>query len=99
MVIVDFGEMVVDDSGSAIEPGILGDSWKKIQSVNQSAGNPDFDESGQSFNRHLHSIWVFIGDHDVIFAGPGERIVLTHKASDRALFAKGALRAATWGGN
>lgn len=37
-----------------------------------------------------------IGDHDVIFAGPGERIVLTHKASDRALFAKGALRAATW---
>jgi 4-hydroxy-tetrahydrodipicolinate reductase len=37
-----------------------------------------------------------IGDHTVIFAGPGERLELTHKASDRALFARGALRAATW---
>jgi 4-hydroxy-tetrahydrodipicolinate reductase len=38
-----------------------------------------------------------VGDHDVIFAGPGERIVLRHLASDRSLFAKGALRAALWG--
>ncbi|MHA6324623.1 4-hydroxy-tetrahydrodipicolinate reductase [Roseivivax sp. CAU 1753] len=38
-----------------------------------------------------------IGEHDVIFAGPGERIVLRHVASDRALFARGALRAALWG--
>lgn len=38
-----------------------------------------------------------IGEHDVLFAGPGERIVLRHVASDRRLFAKGALRAALWG--
>jgi 4-hydroxy-tetrahydrodipicolinate reductase len=38
-----------------------------------------------------------IGEHDVIFAGEGERIVLTHKASDRSLFANGALKAALWG--
>lgn len=38
----------------------------------------------------------FIGEHDVIFAGPGERITLRHVASDRALFARGALRAALW---
>lgn len=38
-----------------------------------------------------------VGEHDVIFAGAGERIVLTHKASDRMLFANGALRAALWG--
>ena len=37
-----------------------------------------------------------IGDHTVIFAGVGERIELTHKASDRAVFARGALRAAQW---
>jgi 4-hydroxy-tetrahydrodipicolinate reductase len=37
-----------------------------------------------------------VGDHTVIFASPGERIELTHKASDRAIFAKGALRAAQW---
>lgn len=38
-----------------------------------------------------------IGDHDVIFAGPGERIVLRHLASDRSLFVRGALKAALWG--
>lgn len=38
-----------------------------------------------------------IGEHDVMFAGPGERITLRHVASDRGLFARGALRAALWG--
>lgn len=37
-----------------------------------------------------------IGDHTVIYAGLGERIELTHKASDRAVFARGAVRAAHW---
>jgi 4-hydroxy-tetrahydrodipicolinate reductase len=37
-----------------------------------------------------------IGDHTLVLAGEGERIELTHKATDRALFAKGALRAARW---
>jgi 4-hydroxy-tetrahydrodipicolinate reductase len=38
-----------------------------------------------------------VGEHDVIFAGEGERIVLRHLATDRAIFARGALRAAVWG--
>ena len=37
-----------------------------------------------------------VGDHTVIFAAPGERLELTHKASDRAIFARGALLAAQW---
>ncbi|MBB4265580.1 4-hydroxy-tetrahydrodipicolinate reductase [Roseospira visakhapatnamensis] len=37
-----------------------------------------------------------VGDHTVVFAGPGERLELTHKASDRAIYAHGALRAARW---
>jgi 4-hydroxy-tetrahydrodipicolinate reductase len=37
-----------------------------------------------------------VGDHTVIFAGTGERVELAHKASDRAIFARGALRAAHW---
>jgi len=37
-----------------------------------------------------------VGDHTVMFAGLGERLELTHKASDRAIFARGALRAAQW---
>ena len=38
-----------------------------------------------------------VGEHDVMFLGEGERIVLRHVATDRALFARGALRAALWG--
>lgn len=38
-----------------------------------------------------------VGEHDVVFAGQGERIVLRHIATDRAIFARGALRAALWG--
>jgi 4-hydroxy-tetrahydrodipicolinate reductase len=37
------------------------------------------------------------GDHSVIFAGPRERLTLSHHAEDRSLFATGALRAALWG--
>jgi len=37
-----------------------------------------------------------VGEHDVIFAGEGERIVLRHLASDRSVFARGALKAALW---
>lgn len=37
-----------------------------------------------------------VGDHTVIFAAEGERIELTHKASSRTIFARGAVRAASW---
>jgi 4-hydroxy-tetrahydrodipicolinate reductase len=62
------------------------------------------------FDRHAHSqarqkgaigFSVFrggdvVGDHTVTFAGIGERIELTHKASDRMAFARGAMQAAQW---
>lgn len=38
-----------------------------------------------------------VGEHKIIFAGPGERIELTHVASDRTVFARGAVKAALWG--
>jgi 4-hydroxy-tetrahydrodipicolinate reductase len=38
-----------------------------------------------------------VGEHSVIFAGPAERIELTHRAEDRAIFANGALAAVRWG--
>ena len=37
-----------------------------------------------------------VGDHTVIFATAGERVELTHKASSRETFARGAIRAAKW---
>ncbi|MBA2126181.1 4-hydroxy-tetrahydrodipicolinate reductase [Hyphomicrobium methylovorum] len=37
-----------------------------------------------------------VGEHTVYFAGPGERIELTHRATDRGIFARGAVKAAVW---
>jgi 4-hydroxy-tetrahydrodipicolinate reductase len=37
-----------------------------------------------------------VGEHTVIFGGLGERVEITHKASSRDTFARGALRAALW---
>jgi len=37
-----------------------------------------------------------VGDHTVVFAALGERLELVHKASDRGIFARGAIRAARW---
>ena len=36
------------------------------------------------------------GDHMVLFAGDGERLEITHRAENRTIFARGALRAAAW---
>lgn len=46
----------------------------------------------------VHSIRAgdIVGDHEVIFAGHGERLELTHRASSRETFARGALQAALW---
>jgi 4-hydroxy-tetrahydrodipicolinate reductase len=38
-----------------------------------------------------------VGEHEVVLAGVGERIVLSHVAEDRAIFARGAITAALWG--
>jgi len=38
-----------------------------------------------------------VGEHEVILAGPGERVVLSHSAEDRMIFARGAIAAALWG--
>lgn len=37
-----------------------------------------------------------VGDHTVILAGPGERVELGHRAEDRMIFARGAVKAALW---
>jgi 4-hydroxy-tetrahydrodipicolinate reductase len=37
-----------------------------------------------------------VGDHTVIYAGEGERVEITHKASSRMAFGRGAVRAAGW---
>jgi 4-hydroxy-tetrahydrodipicolinate reductase len=51
---------------------------------------------GKDAPAHALRIGDVVGDHTVTFGTAGERIELTHRASSRATFAKGALRAAQW---
>jgi len=62
-----------------------------------------FDRTGQSAPRGPGSIGFsslragdIVGEHTVTFAAAGERVEITHRASDRITFARGALRAAEW---
>jgi 4-hydroxy-tetrahydrodipicolinate reductase len=62
-----------------------------------------YDRSGKSAPRTPGSIGFsslragdIVGEHTVTFAGAGERVEITHRATDRITFARGALRAAEW---
>lgn len=62
-----------------------------------------YDRAGASQARAAGSIGFavvragdIVGEHTVTFAAAGERIELTHRATDRMIFARGALRAAQW---
>ena len=54
------------------------------------------ERSAQEIGSHSLRGGDVVGDHTVLFAGTGERIELTHRATDRKIFATGALRAAKW---
>jgi len=62
-----------------------------------------YGREGQTGERERHTIGFetiragdIVGDHTVLFAGEGERVEITHKASSRMTFANGAARAAGW---
>ena len=62
-----------------------------------------YDRHGASGRRKAGSIGFsvlragdIVGEHPVMLVADGERIELTHRATDRAIFARGALRAAEW---
>jgi 4-hydroxy-tetrahydrodipicolinate reductase len=52
--------------------------------------------TGKEAPAHALRIGDVVGDHTVTFGTPGERIELTHRASSRDIFARGALKAAKW---
>lgn len=56
--------------------------------------------TGQRQNGHIGFAALrggdVVGEHSVIFAAPGERLELTHKATNRGIYATGAVRAARW---
>ena len=86
-------------SGTALMLGRAAAEGRGIDLANHSERGRD----GMTGARHVGDIGfaslrggTVVGDHSVIFAGPAERIELTHRAEDRMIFARGALHAALW---
>jgi len=86
-------------SGTALMLGDAAASGRKIALADHSVRARD----GHTGPRKLGDIGFatlrggsVVGDHTVIFAGEGERIELTHRAADRGIFARGAVKAALW---
>jgi 4-hydroxy-tetrahydrodipicolinate reductase len=86
-------------SGTALLFGEAAAEGRKIDLATQSERGRD----GHTGARKVGTIGfaslrggTVAGEHSVIFAGADERIELTHKATDRMIFARGALKAATW---
>jgi 4-hydroxy-tetrahydrodipicolinate reductase len=89
-------------SGTALLLGEAAAAGRKIALEQRSARGRD----GQTGARRSGDIGfaslrggTVTGDHSVIFAGPMERIELTHRAEDRTMFAQGAIKAALWARN
>ena len=87
-------------SGTAL---LLGEAVAEGRGVNL-AGNADRGRDGLTGARLKGHIGfaslrggAVVGEHTVFFTSDDERIELTHKATDRSIFARGALRAALWG--
>jgi 4-hydroxy-tetrahydrodipicolinate reductase len=87
-------------SGTALMLGAAAASGRAIDL----AGRSDRGRDGHTGARRRGDIGfaslrggTVVGDHSVIFAGPGERIEIAHHAEDRGIFARGAVKAALWG--
>jgi 4-hydroxy-tetrahydrodipicolinate reductase len=86
-------------SGTALLLGRAAAAGRDIdldkRSVRIRDGHPGARKSGDIGFASLRGGTV-VGEHNVIFAGPYERIELVHKAQDRMIFARGAIKAALW---
>src|SRR5580693_4107764 len=72
---------------------------KKIDAPSGTAlmlGRAAAEGRGIDLTKHSERGGTVVGEHEVIFAGPAERIELVHRAEDRLIFARGALHAALW---
>jgi len=86
-------------SGTAVRMGeVVADALGRDLSECAVYGREGFTEprSRQTIGFSTVRAGDVVGDHTVLFASDGERVELTHKASSRMTFAKGALRAAKW---
>ncbi len=96
---IHHNQKVDSPSGTAL---MFGEAAAKGRSLSLDDAK-DFNRNGYNGTRRIGSIGFssmrggdIVGEHDVIFAGSGERVILRHIATDRMVFARGAIRAAVW---
>jgi len=82
-----------------------GTALAAVQAIKQAVGERDVVYGrqgvmprGREIGVHAVRAGDIVGDHTVLFAGPGERLEIKHQAHSRAAFASGAVRAARWVG-
>ena len=80
-------------SGTALA---LGRALVGGRGLESGAATPDAQFRAAGLGYGVLRVGDVVGEHSVTLAGPGERIELVHRATDRAIFARGALRAAAW---
>ena len=80
-------------SGTALA---LGRAIVAARGLDAQAATPDPQLHAEGLDYAALRAGDVVGEHTVTLAGPGERIELSHRATDRAIFARGALRAAGW---
>lgn len=80
-------------SGTAL---LLGRAVVGARGLGPEAATPDPAMVAPGLGYGVLRVGDVVGEHTVTLAGPGERIELAHRATDRAIFARGALRAAAW---
>jgi 4-hydroxy-tetrahydrodipicolinate reductase len=80
-------------SGTALA---LGRAVVVARGCEPAAANPDAQFRAEGLGYGVLRVGDVVGEHSVTLAGPGERLELVHRATDRAIFARGALRAAAW---
>jgi 4-hydroxy-tetrahydrodipicolinate reductase len=80
-------------SGTALA---LGRTLASARGLGADAAAPDERLQSPGLGYSVQRLGDVVGEHTVTLAGPGERIELTHRATDRAIFARGALRGALW---
>lgn len=80
-------------SGTALA---LGRAVVAARGLEPGAATPDAHLLAKGLGYGVLRVGDVVGEHTVTLAGPGERLELTHRATDRAIFARGAMRAAGW---
>ena len=96
--IVEVHHRMKKDAPSGTAKTLAGILQRARQAKNLRHGREGISGEREKSEIGIHSVrgGDVVGDHTVIFAGQGERVELTHRASSRETFARGALRAARW---